>query len=381
MIDIDERLAARNPVPTPPAATAVQIAEVIGQAKQRAAGRSYRPVRVSKTPWLALTAAAAVAIGVGAGALTSGSDHADHAAGPSSSAPGNSQAVSASQVLALAAKHTVQAGDPVLRPGQYTHVVTEQWLAVRVDQITFLSLGRTEVWAPADRSGIWYWRESGRVGTKFAAPADQRYMKTHHPDEFTPTVFLASGHNGRQDRALGAGPQPSQQPDSKPGWDFPTPQWLATQPRDPRALLAAIEAAQPAPPPGTPTKGDAPTLAFNQIAQTFASGIVPADLRGALYQVITNLPGVQVDSTTTEIDGHRGTAVGRLEPFGFRRQQIIFDAQSGRFLGEREIVVKDDTSDAHPQPGTSSALPHLPVGATYGSTSVTTNVTGNPHLF
>ena len=175
-----------------------------------------------------------------------------------------------------------------------------------------------------------------------------------------------------------AGPQPvpsastadgKPQP-AKPDWDFPTPAWLAQQPRDPQALLAAIEAAQPTPAPGTTAKADAPTLAFTQIAQTLASGIVPADLRAALYRAAIKLPGIELVSSTADLNGRKGIAIGRLEPFGSLRQEIIFDSAAGRFIGEREVVVKSDDSDAN-----------LPVGATYNSTAVTTTVTGNPHLF
>ena len=322
--------------------------------------------------------AAAAVIAAGAGLLTTGGGNGHQAAGPTGStsvAPAMSQAA---QALDLAAVHTLKSGDPALAAGQYTRVTTDAWRGERVDNISFLMKSRLEVWAPGDAKGTWYWRETDGLGTRFASAADEHYMRAHHPEWFTKSVSLASGHNGRQDRAPAGGPQPvasgstangKPQP-AKPDWDFPTPAWLAEQPRDPKALLAAIEAAQPKPAPGTKPKADTPTLAFFQIAQTLASGIVPADLRAALYRAAIKLPGIELVSSTASIDGRKGIAIGRLEPFGYLRQEIIFDSAAGKFLGEREVVVQSNADDAH-----------LPVGATYSSTAVTTAVTGNPHLF
>jgi hypothetical protein len=337
--------------------------------------------------------AAAAAVATGVGVLTAGgSGH--PATTPTVRAgvgPGAPALSLAARELDLAAVNTIKSGDPAVGAGQYTRVVTDSWRGEHVDGISFLQKGRLEVWVPAEGKGTWYWRETGRLGTKFATAADQRYMQTRHPDEFTPTVFLASGHNGRQDKALPAdGPQPSRgcvattKPAdkslpadrrcvavvTKPDWDFPTPAWLVTQPRDPRALLAAIEAAQPKPAPGTRAKADTPTLAFFQIAHTLSTGIVPAELRAALYRAAIKLPGIELVSSTANIDGRKGIAIGRLEPFGYLRQEILFDAAGGQYIGEREVVVHSNADDAH-----------LPVGATYSSTAVTVSVTGNPHLF
>lgn len=319
--------------------------------------------------------AAAAVIAAGAGLLTTSGGNGHPTAAPTGSAPAMSQAANA---LDLAAIHTLKSGDPALASGQYTHVTTDSWRGEHVDNISFLMKARLETWAPGDAKGTWYWRETDGLATKFASTADEQYMRAHHPEWFTKSVSLASGHNGRQDRAPAGGPQPvpsastadgKPQP-AKPDWDFPTPAWLAQQPRDPQALLAAIEAAQPTPAPGTTAKADVPTLAFTQIAQTLASGIVPADLRAALYRAAIKLPGIELVSSTADLNGRKGIAIGRLEPFGSLRQEIIFDSAAGRFIGEREVVVKSDDSDAN-----------LPVGATYNSTAVTTTVTGNPHLF
>ncbi|HVQ90951.1 MAG TPA: CU044_5270 family protein [Mycobacteriales bacterium] len=385
------RLRADLPDPTPQALAAARsrLTERIDPATARPGGPA--PRRRRPAPWgRVAVAAAAAALAAGIGVVTagsgSGSGSGHEVATPGAATGGGAPALSlAATELDLAAVNTLKSGDPAVGPGQYTRVVTDSWRGEYVDGISFLQKGRLEVWVPADANGTWYWRESGRLGTKFATGADRRYMAAHHPDAFRPTVFLASGHNGRQDKALPAdGPQPGgcvvtatdrRRPDQAcvspgPDWDFPTPAWLATQPRDPQALLAAIEAAQPKPVPGTRPKADTPTLAFFQIAQTLSTGIAPADLRAALYRAAVKIPGIKLVSATANIDGRKGIAIGRLEPFGYLRQEILFDATGGQFIGAREVVVHSNADVAH-----------LPVGATYSSTAVTVSVTGNPHLF
>jgi RNA polymerase sigma-70 factor (ECF subfamily) len=177
-------------------------------------------------------------------------------------------------------------------------------------------------------------------------------------------VSLASGHHGRRDAAPAGGPAPAGS--GAPNWAFPTPDWLAKQPRDPKKLLAAIEAAQEK---GALQKADRPTLAFLTIAEVMSSGYVPADLRAALYRAARLIPGITL-SSKAELDGRKGVSVSAPSPYGILQQEIVFDPKTGGFIGEREIV-KKPVGDAK----------HLPVGSVYSSTSVTVDVTGNPKLF
>jgi hypothetical protein len=272
----------------------------------------------------------------------------------------------AAQALNLAAVQTVATGDPVVGPGQFTHVVTDSWFGEKVDKISFQSRARFETWVPADGKGTWYWRESW-LSSKFATAADERYMKVHHPDELKPTVVAYSGHNGRKDPSDGS--QPKGDSIGQPDWAFPTPTWLATVPRDPQALLAAINSWLPAPVPGTPAKGDLPTLAFSMVSDLLQSGIVPADLRAALYKVLIKLPGVTLISSTVNVNGRKGIAIGRLLPYGNQREEIIFDSASLEYIGSRQIVVHPDVYN------TSMGSTPLPPGSIYSTSAVTVNVT------
>lgn len=325
--------------------------------------RWYTTLRWRLTAGLTTAAALAAGVGIAVVAGTGG-------APPARSGGGMPATTAAVTALDLAADHTTRTGDPTVGHGQYRHVVTQGWYAERVGGIRFQERSRREVWVPAGGKGTWYWRETDGLANRFSSAADRRRMKARHPEVFTPNTSVASGHAGRQDKAATDGPQPSAPPTQvRPDWDFPTPAWLARQPTNPDALLSAIEGAQPSPAPGTRPKGDPPTLAFNRIATTLSSGIVPADLRAAMYKVLTRLPGVKLVSRTATIDGRSGVAVGRLEPGGHLRQEIIFDSVAGRFIGEREVAVDRGATWAH-----------LPAGATYTSTSMTVDVTGRPHL-
>jgi hypothetical protein len=386
---IDEQLAARNPVPTVPSLTAQRVTALISDARHRAElvdaaapGARVVALRPGGRPLrrrAMIGVAAAAVLAAGAGVLSAGGGDGHPVAGPTDHSGGDITArvmSPAAKALDLAAVQTARAGDPTVGPGQFTRVVTSSWTGENVDHISFLQRNRLEVWVPGVADGTWYWRETDGLGTKFATVADRQYMAAHHPTELTPSTYVASGHNGRQDKAAPGAPQPSTTTDSAGNlqppaadWSFPSPAWFANQPRDPQALLAAIEAAQPKPAPGTQPKGDAPTLAFAQIADTLSSGIVPADLRAALYRAAIKLPGVKLVSSAASIDGRKGISVGRIEPGGYLRQEILFDSAAGQYIGERLVVVHSNADNAN-----------LPVGATYRSTVVTVDVTDRPHL-
>lgn len=332
----------------------------------------------SRTSWrallgrrLAIGVATAAAVAVGAGVLVTvaGTDR------PSGHRPGTRGGTSAagtpyraptdaSSALALAADHARTTGDPVVGKGQYLHISRNVWWGEYLDGVRFRHKFRTEVWVPADADGVWWWRETS-LDTKFASAADERKVRASDPRVFTRSASLSSGHDGQPDRTPTGkphvvGPQ-------EPGWYYPTPRFLAQQPRDPRKLLAAIEAAVE---PSSLNKGDRPTMAFQMIAEVFATGYAPADLRAALYRAARLIPGITFQRNAKDLDGRRGVSISKPAPYGFLRTEIVFDPKTGQFLGERTIVVRSIEDDAY-----------LPVGSTYSETALSADVTGNPHLF
>lgn len=140
---------------------------------------------------------------------------------------------------------------------------------------------------------------------------------------------------------LGSGVDPKiLQKQCTPSWSTPTPEFLARQPRDPDALLAALRKADPSQ-GGRQFPED--QLAFTRIGLALDSGIVPADLRAALYQAARRIPGIKLVDDVVTLDGRHGRAVGYT--FNGQRSEIII-ASNGQSIGSRLIEADGDVYTA-----------------------------------
>ena len=83
---------------------------------------------------------------------------------------------------------------------------------------------------------------------------------------------------------------------------------------------------------------DGEALVF--IADLLRTGLVPADLRAALYKTAALIPGVSVTDDQATLDGRKGIAIGRVETTSHRRQDIIIDPTTGLLIGEREVLTE-----------------------------------------
>jgi hypothetical protein len=104
-------------------------------------------------------------------------------------------------------------------------------------------------------------------------------------------------------------------------------------------------------------------------------GPVPADLRAALYQVASRLPGITLVDSTANLDGRHGVAIGHASPNTLTRRDIIFDRAGGQFIGERDVLVRGEQVDRADANGPSVTLP---AGTVVGSTAVTVAVADRP---
>lgn len=121
-------------------------------------------------------------------------------------------------------------------------------------------------------------------------------------------------------------------------WQGPTLAWLAALPRDPQALSDRVYA-------DSAGQGVTPDdEAFVTIADVLRSGLVPADLRSALYQVLRTVPGVVVTEQEADIDGRTGVALGRDDATG-GSVEIVIDPATGEVVGEREQIALPGTTD------------------------------------
>lgn len=136
-------------------------------------------------------------------------------------------------------------------------------------------------------------------------------------------------------------------------WSSPTPEVLANLPRDPAALRERLYADAA----GQGTSAD--VGAFVSVVDLLRTGIVPADLRAALYRVLATIPGVEVTSRAASVGTASGVAFGQDDAPNGTRQEIVVDPATGALVGERRVVVTDGV---------------LPAGTVVEETAVTRSV-------
>jgi hypothetical protein len=247
----------------------------------------------------------------------------------------------AADALGDAAAATIKTSDPVVGPGQYLKVSTQAVYSVEGDDGTghgaaYLASQNGQIYVPADHDNDWVWvRDPSDVVRTFGAASERSAASDSKGASNTPEIVRAAKgawYNGK----------PTE-------WDF------GNLPRDPQQLLNYIYRTTA----GTGVSPDGEALVF--IADTLRTGVVPADLRAALYKAAAGIPGVTITSRTATLDGHTGIAFGRDEGNGVR-QEIIIDPGTGLLIGERQVLLRN------------GVLPGVPAGESMGWTSVTTTV-------
>jgi hypothetical protein len=273
--------------------------------------RRIRPLRRYRT---ALVTAAAV---VTAGALVATGVGVTHLLGPESAA---------AATLHDAARAATAAPDA---PGAATRVtVRELALGYATSDGEHYDEGylfptTTVTWIPRDVSGTWTresWSEPATriYGGRAARDAAQRdYATSAHRDD--PVRDRAAGGafgNGE----LGGTPAGTL-----------TPADIATLPRDADALVRRVEAA-----PRAKGATDAEHV-FDTLADFLRTGLVPDDLRGAVFDALADLPGIVVTDDQASLDGRHGTAIGLTASGGTDRREVIVNRVTGDYLGERTL--------------------------------------------
>lgn len=227
----------------------------------------------------------------------------------------------ASEVLNTAAQTAITTADPVVDPGQYLRITsTNVWMTETFaeDGVTYqwLDTEQFDMYVPADRSDEWVWKRSGRVPTTFFDVKTQDFVR-EQKIQAHPELLRApkGGFYGDADRWA---------PD------------MSSLPRDPYRLLNSIYKM-------TFGKGQSVDgQAFVFIADLLRTGVVPADLRAALYKAAAMIPGVKITEGQANLDGRTGVAIGRMESSGVtRRKEIIIDPDTGQLIGERVVLTQD----------------------------------------
>lgn len=230
----------------------------------------------------------------------------------------------AAEVLNNAAAATIQTADPIVNPGQYLKIQsTNLWGSAAVDESAkeyqWLDTEKMTMYIPANRTEEWVWERSGRIPTTFFDEASKEYVERTQASG--PEAYVLRGANGA---FYGPGSESS----------FPAPSYLDSLPREPRLLLDDIY--QKTGGKGQSVYGEA--LVF--IADLLRTGVVPGELRAALYKAAALIPGVTVTDEQATLDGRKGIAIGRIEDYSPFRHDIIIDPTNGMPIGERQVITE-----------------------------------------
>ena len=268
----------------------------------------------------------------------------------------------AAEVLNGAAAATITSSDPVLAPGQYllidTKAVYSYGKYTEAGEFAWLVSQDSQLYVPADRSGEWVWNQEPSEPVQFFDEASRREAERMAAEEKIPGRVVAGA----------VPPEERNQPMRAAGGRFyddtprltlnarPMEEVIATAPRDPEKLLEVVYDYQ-----RNKGRGDTPyEEAFGTISDTLSTGVIPADLRAALYQAAALIPGVTVTDREATLDGRTGISLGMKTPGHNSRKELIVDPATGQLIGEREILLEDSGG--------------IPAGTATAWTAVTTSV-------
>jgi hypothetical protein len=225
----------------------------------------------------------------------------------------------------------VRTADRPLGPDQYRYVATRGWwmgsFGTSAGMLLHLTEQRIRQWVPARPERDWLLdREvTGRVRW-LTGSAEEADGEGFDLTDAVPTGRYRAAHGdfyaGLDDLA----------PRRRVGtWHAPTAEFLAGLPRDPTALLACLRADGP--------EGRTASQPFTRAVGALRTGLVPADLRAALYVALTELPAVKVDDHATDLDGNARIAL--VHDDGPTRTELLVDPDDGGFAGECDTLRTD----------------------------------------
>ena len=256
--------------------------------------------------------------------------------------------------LPSAAADKITSVDEPLAPGQYRYVATHAWWMTSAGKYSYLSENLLETWVPADEKEDWLQRRTVTGNRKWLSGTEAEARADGVPiDEEGQSTSESQAPCGNWDTADSseANPEGNKKPCTTPGsWQTPNTAFMADLPRDPDQLYDRLR---------TDTAGRGSDENLEMLvyaADILRSGLVPADLRAALYRTLAKIPTIQITDQTANLDNQKGTAYGITT--NNERQDIIIDQKTGHFIGERQITEKNQK--------------YLPPNTTTEYTSVTT---------
>jgi hypothetical protein len=243
-------------------------------------------------------------------------------------------AAAASQLNSAA--NRINSVDEPLEPGQYRYIATHAWWMASMDKYSYLAENLLETWVPADEKQDWLWRRDVTGARKWVAGTEEEAKADGMP------IAEPGWPEGEWQAPCGDwyAKDEGRKPCTTPGsWQTPNEKFMAALPRDPDQLYARLEMVV-------------------YVADMLRSGLVPADLRAALYRVLAKVPDLQITEEVANLDGKKGTAFG-VSARGLCHD-VIIDPATGQFIGEREVAEE--------------GYDKIPAGTVMEYTSVTTAV-------
>lgn len=266
----------------------------------------------------------------------------------------------AAEVLNSAAEATIRTSDPVVGPGQYLLVDTKAAYSygnatVPGEYYTWLVSQDKQLYVPADRSDEWILNQDPSVPIQFFDDTSRRFeekqrleLEDHGLGPVAAPPFAGIGPLMRAPEGNFYGAEQTIFN------GMPLGGALDTAPRYPQTLLEFIYERNGG-------KGaSAEEQAFKTITEALGTGVIPADLRAALYEAAALMPGVTVLDRQATLDGRIGISIGMTQADHLARIEMIIDPDTGLLIGEREVLLEDRAG--------------MPAGATPVWTAITTSV-------
>jgi hypothetical protein len=141
---------------------------------------------------------------------------------------------------------------------------------------------------------------------------------------------------------------------SIPPSDYAT---LAAMPTQPQALLDWVYQRANAVGPARPSGEERYAQEFRVLNGILRDKLLPPKVEAAIFRAIKIIPGVTLVRGAKDGDGRPALAVGRVSE-GWLQEQILLDAKTYQYMGERSIAIKDVTL---PKPDDGPA-PHIKKG-------------------
>lgn len=325
--------AADEPVTFDVAAGRQALALALKERAQERVAVVAEPAPRRRVRWLA--AAAAVGVLTAGGLVASTVDLTGN---------GGSSATAAEELI-RAADLAARVVERPIAPGQYRYVRTRyEGITVEIGSgKAWTTDMANEQWIPADRRDEWL--------LKFDINSVE--WLPGHEGEGAPDA--GSFKDGQEFRGkCGKYSYYAEgQPDRCTAGSFhnPTPEFIASLPKDPGELLAKLKEAG-----GT---GDAGALM--QAREALQSGEFPAEVRANIFRALALLPGLVVTDKRANLDGKEGVALGIKYFDDFT--EIIIDPANGDFIGGRATVAEEKDGLEKGMVRQSSAVTSVIVGS------------------